>query len=215
MATLDIRGYRDEAVPNTFFRQEGETQGIAILLPGWGYTCQAPLLYYAMRVMQSLGADVLQVEYAYNRRPDFLALPEAEQTRWLFTDVTAAFHTALQQRAYQEVTLIGKSLGTLALSHLVSHPPSAAHARAIWLTPVLGTERFLENIRQWGGQSLFVIGTADPYYDENRLRELESATGGEALVIDGADHGLEIEGNVWRSLQELERIMRAIKAFLN
>ena len=70
--TLDIAGYRDEPVPNTFYRQDSETQHLAILLPDRAYTRQAPLLFYPARLLGTSGADVFFVEYAYNRRPDFL-----------------------------------------------------------------------------------------------------------------------------------------------
>jgi hypothetical protein len=44
--TLEIMGYRDERVPNTFFRNDEGTEQLAIILPGMGYTCHMPLLYY-------------------------------------------------------------------------------------------------------------------------------------------------------------------------
>ena len=70
---LDIRGYRDARVPNTFFNQDARADRIAIILPGWEYTCQMPLLYYPACLLLYSGADVLQVEYAYNLNDDFQA----------------------------------------------------------------------------------------------------------------------------------------------
>jgi len=46
--TLPIRGYRDEAVPNHFQRQDDATDHLALVLPGFGYTCDMPLLYYTV-----------------------------------------------------------------------------------------------------------------------------------------------------------------------
>jgi pimeloyl-ACP methyl ester carboxylesterase len=212
--TLDIAGYRDEPVPNTLYRQERETQHLAILLPGMSYTCQAPLLFYPARLLGISGADVFFVEYAYNWRPDFLSLPEDERERWLFTDVTAACRAALAQRSYRQVTLVGKSLGTLAMGHLLTCEASLSRARAIWLTPLLPIERLRGEIRRWGGPSLFVIGTADTCYDPDLLREVQSATKGETVVIEGADHILETS-DIWESLRILEQVMRAVQQFLD
>jgi hypothetical protein len=40
------------------------------------------------------------------------------------------------------------------------------------------------------------------------------ATGGEAVVIDGADHGMDIPGDPVASVQGLERIVAALARFL-
>src|SRR5262245_25536830 len=122
-ATLAVSGYRDEAVPNTFLRQDGATDHIAILLPGINYPCDLPLLYYPARQLTARGADVLRVEYTYNRRPDFAALSAADQAEWLRADTTAACRVGLAQRAYRQITLVGKSLGTLAMGQLLTTEP--------------------------------------------------------------------------------------------
>ena len=42
---------------------EKQRTGIAILLPGIGYTCDKPLLYYSGKLARSLGWDVIPVPY--------------------------------------------------------------------------------------------------------------------------------------------------------
>ncbi len=214
MESLNILGYRGEPVPHTFFRQETEVIHLAILLPGWNYTCDMPLLYYPLRLLVSSGADVLRVEYAYNVRPGFSQLSRAEQLNWLWADCGAACSAALAQRPYQQVTLVGKSLGTLAMGQLLTTDTRLARARAVWLTPLLRDDGLRAQIRSWGQPSLFVIGTADPNYDPDYLAEVKEATRGEVVVIDGADHSLEINGDVLQSLRFLEEVMRAVQAFV-
>lgn len=212
--TLVIRGYRDEAVPHTFYEQEETPAQVALLLPGMGYTSHMPLLYYPARIMLSLGADVLGLEYDYNRREDFMALPGEERKQWLLTDVTNACHTILEARSYQEITLIGKSLGTRAMGHLLTTDDQLGKANAIWLTPVLRSERLCMQIREWGRRSLIVIGTADPHFNQALLDEIQRETDSEMLIIEGADHSLEIGGDVLRSLDAMEKVIRAIQAFV-
>lgn len=211
--SLKISGYHDEPVPNTFFRQEDKAHHLAILLPGLEYTCQMPLLYYPACLLLILGADILQVEYAYNLRPDFQALPNSEQLKWSFTDATAACSAALAQRPYEQVTLIGKSIGTLAMGHLLTTEAKLAPAQAVWLTPLLRNDNLRSQIKLCGQRSLFIIGTADPHYSPNHLAELQKATKGEVVVIEGADHSLEIKGKVSQSLKAMEQVIDAMQAF--
>ena len=211
--TLEIVGYRGEQVPNTFFRNEDGPHHLAIILPGMGYTCQMPLLYYPSKMLRDMGADVLQVEYAYNRRADYQALTDEEQERWLFADVTAASHVALAQRAYSQVTLIGKSLGTLGMMQLLAMEWDLIEANVVWLTPLLKRERLRHILRHHTGRVLTVIGSADPHYDEKWVNDMRPLPTHKICVVDGANHGLEV-GDVLQTIQALERIMQAIQNFL-
>jgi predicted alpha/beta-hydrolase family hydrolase len=213
--SLAIAGYRDEPVPNRFLRQDGVTDHLAILLPGLGYTCDMPLLYYAENLLTEAGADLLRVEYAYGRRADYRALPAPDRRRWLLADAVAASRAALAQRRYDALTLVGKSLGTLAMGHLLTTaPPPARGVRAVWLTPLLRQDDLRRQIRRYAGPSLFAIGTADPHFNPDHLEEVRAATGGEAVVLPGADHGLDVPGDPIASVHAVERVVRALQDFL-
>jgi hypothetical protein len=211
---LKIAGYRGELVPNTFFHQNGKTDHLAILFPGIGYTCQMPLLYYQTGLfLWSLGADVLWVEYRYDRA-DFKSLPNSEQETWFHADITASCKAGLEQRAYSKVTLSGKSLGTLALGHLLTSEPGLSHARAIWLTPLLKDEKLREEIRKARQRSLLVIGTKDANYDAARIEEMKTLPHIRTVVLEEADHSLEIEGNLPNSIGLMDQVIQEIQRFL-
>jgi hypothetical protein len=72
----------------------------------------------------------------------------------------------------------------------------------------------LAQIKKVKLKALFVIGTSDPYFDKLNLDDLVKATGGHGIVIDGADHSLEIEGDPLKSLKALELIMKGITKFI-
>jgi alpha/beta superfamily hydrolase len=129
-------------------------------------------------------------------------------------DATAACSVALKRRSYDQVALIGKSIGTLVLGHLISTHPELDEPRCIWLTPLLRNERLRSQITQTRHRGLFVIGTADPHYDHAKLAAIQEATGGESIIIQGADHSMEIDGKVAESIQALQRIMLGIQSFL-
>ena len=212
--TLTIQGYRDEAVPNRFLRPQGAINHLAVLLPGFGYTLDMPLFYYAQNLLLERGWDVLRVEYAYNTHPEFQTLPEMERNQWLLADTTAAWRAGLGQQTYDRVVLIGKSLGTLAMGHLLTMADPPPNVGAVWLTPLLAEERLRQQISQYGGPSLFVIGTADPHFDPVVLEQMQVATVGEAVVVRNADHGMDIPGDPIASVRALERVIEALSRFL-
>ena len=204
---LELQGYKG-AVDNTFFRQGSDTDHLAILFPGRGYTTQGPVLYYPGALLRSQGADVLNVDYAYNKLDEFNELPDEEQAAWLKADGKAALDAALSQRNYQQLTLVGKSLGTLVLALLLPDDERLADASVVWLTPVFRYPLFLKQLEACKQRSLFVIGTADPHHDSNFLE------GRNAYVIDGADHSLEMAGDTFASLKVLSGMLKHIQAFL-
>jgi len=188
--TLEIAGYRNGPVPNTFLRQDEAAREIAIVLPAWGIpaTCRC----FTIRLsVAGVGHGCVVVEYNYIRRPDYRALSDAEQKQWLFADVTAACQAALAQRPYQQVTLVGKSL-VRCDEHLLATDARFAQSRRVWLTPVLRNDEVLAQIRHSGPRALVAIGTADPFYDPAYLGDLQAAAKSKVVVVDGADHG-------WRS----------------
>jgi hypothetical protein len=164
-------------------------------------------------VLFEQGADVLRVDYAYYRT-NFMEQPEHEQGKWISADVLAACEAGLAQRSYKKITLVGKSLGTLAMGHLLADR-RFEKAICVWLTPLLTVDWLCSRIEQVRPRSLFVIGTADQFYQPEILKRLENVTHGVALVIEGANHALEIPGDIPKSLTMLNQIVQALQVFLD
>ncbi len=215
---LSIAGYGGSSVPNTFLRQHQETGHLGILLPGLAYGCDRPLLYYPGRLLDELGADVLRLEVVYALdAPPTPGMVSPELVRRVQADAAAACRTALSKRPYRRLTLVGKSLGTLAMASLLALSGLPERIDAVWLTPVLAAlvdPRLLAQLAAARPRSLIAIGTSDPFFDEARLAQWRAAIGAEEVVVTGADHALEIPGDVVASVQELERLIRAMRTFL-
>jgi hypothetical protein len=209
---LEITGYRGLPVPNRFGRQEEETTHLAVFFPGGGYNVDMALLFYPRLWLMEQGADILLVEYNY-QKPEYQQLSEAQLHECLFTDVRAICTEAFAQRQYERITLIGKSLGTNALADLLEYEPRLKVADFIWLTPLLTTDETYRRM-QLPHHGLFVIGTKDHANDQQRLDNVLRESGGESLVIEGADHGLHIEGDILATIRAMEQVMRAIQQFL-
>jgi predicted alpha/beta-hydrolase family hydrolase len=214
VGSLNIRGYRGKTVQNTYFKQEGKAKHVAVVFPGYGYRCFGPVVYYPSLALLALGADVLWVEYAYDREPEYGQMRPSERTEWRQSDSGAAINEVLRQVSYDKFTLVGKSIGTLVVGDLLTDDPRLRSARAIYLTPLLKSERLRAQLERLNSPSLFVSGSADSEYDAEvaaRLRE-KSTVG--FLLLEGADHSLEVRGDPLQSLQMLSRLTEQTLRFL-
>ncbi|MEP7290170.1 MAG: hypothetical protein ABI835_00250 [Chloroflexota bacterium] len=178
-----------------------QPRGLLILLPGWGYTCDYPVLYYLRKAARTLDYNVLSVRYSFQVAPQVgdkqELTPEA-----LAAEVDQAVRQALKPD-YAHVVIAGKSLGTpLAVRY------AAQAERLILLTPI-GT-----SVEDSGATkpTLAVIGTDDPVYQP----ELVEAAGANVqwLVLDQLNHGLEMPGDWAASLDALRQITQTCADFL-
>lgn len=201
---LDVHG-----VPTLWMRQPSPGSTLGVVLPGYGYSCAMPALFFATELLMDCGADVLQVCYEYEK----LGVKISEQgfPARLRTDVCAALQALARERTYAQIIVVGKSLGTWAMSLLLPHPDVRL---AIWLTPLLKLDRVAESLRTCKIPSLCVIGTRDPHYDARIVAKLESPVV-RFLILPEADHGLSVKGDALASVGHLERIIAAMKEALS
>jgi len=214
--SLSILGFQQQPVPNTFFLQINAADHLAIVLPGAGYNARMPLLYYTVNLFLERNADVLTVDYEYRTaasRND----PIFQQK--LTENVLAAIKAGLQQRRYESVTLIGKSVGTRAMSWILTHEHNplvgVPNLKTVWLTPVWTDPQIFPLMRLWKGPALHVIGTADQYYyDEDCGRQILQSKSASVVTVEGADHSLDIDGDIEGSLAAIHTSIKAIDHFV-
>jgi hypothetical protein len=165
----------------------------ALLLPGRSDGNDSPLMHYAHRCLVEAGRVVEVL-----RPPK--GEPSARDVVKLVSDAAAALPGGLD-----DVIILAKSGGTQAI------PWAAEHGvRGIWLTPTLQSPAVRNALPKLPPGSLIVGGTADPTWDG----EAAATSGLPVLQIDGADHFLEIPGDVRRSVAALTRVVNAISETL-
>jgi hypothetical protein len=213
---LDVPGYGDRVLSCLLLEQEETSGHLGLLFPGRAYNCSMPAMYYAATLLNDLRADVLHVEHDYLTNADLPELGSEEFAACLLADARGAWEAASARRAYERVTLVGKSLGTWALALLANHVELPRRTEAVWLTPLLKHPPFVDLVTRWGGRSLFVVGTADPHYgdDEGSLDAVTAGTEATTLVVPDADHALEVPGDLSASLAALTDVMESVAAFV-
>ncbi len=180
-------------------------RGAAVLLPGIGYTCDKPLLYYSGKLTKSLGWDVIPVPYT-----GFPGKIRGDRER-----MKQSFEIALRQtedmlkavdwREYDPVVFISKSIGTtVAVRYADACGISCQH---VLFTPL--EETFSVPVRD----AIAFHGTADPWADTDRIQRLCKKAKIPLYVIENANHSLEID-DVLQNIRNLENVMQQVKLYL-
>lgn len=214
LESFHIKGYDQKEIANSLVKHKENHKHLAVLLPGMGYTCQMPLLYYPLRLLIENEANVYKVEYNYSQNEKFKNVSSSEREEWLLTDVQTALDAVFKDEEYEKVTVIGKSLGTKAMGHVLNQYDKLKDADAVWLTPLFHDEALVDKILQCKQRSLFITGTVDPCYVEHNLTKILEATKGRSLVIENANHSLEIVDNIFESLELMNKVLTAFNNFL-
>lgn len=164
---------------------------LGLVLPGGNAGPNtAPLLIPSL-ALEEVGAHVEVVEYP-DLRPTGLGLEEAKT----FNDlVFRRVVEKVEAGRWDVIIFVAKSRGTLFLSTMGPLPTQAA-LQAIWVTPLLGFDYVRSGIVEKGWRSLLVAGGADPYHDAQAHEEACRKLGASTLVVEGANHGLVVGGDV-------------------
>jgi hypothetical protein len=212
---LTIKGYNGRSLKNTLFRHPTETHKAAIVFPGLAYNSQMPLLHYSIKTIIDSGLNVLTVDYDYSNNPEFLKQSQKTRSDWLIEDVEASLRAITEEENQEVVCLVGKSLGTLALGHLLEKHEDLRDAKTIWLTPLIKNPELLEQMLAYMKDAILVIGAKDPHFDRDIIERLNATTQLGGIIIEEANHSLEIEGDVTKSLRVLMQIVSVLQQFLD
>lgn len=206
-----IIGYNGLEVPYTLLSKEEAPKHLAILLPGAGYTVQAPLLHYATGLFLNKSYQVLQVNYQYSSKV-YDEFSQEELQEAILHDVDAVIDEVMEGYAYESIYVIGKSIGTTAMGSLLSRE-AFRDAKAIWLTPLLQRDEVFEAILERPNEGLVVIGDQDQFYTEERFEQLSDLSNLITRLIPDVNHSLEYNDNAVDSIEVLQRVVREMDQF--
>ncbi len=181
------------------------TKKLAVILPGIGYTCDRPLLYYGGKLAQGLGWEVVRVPYG--------GFPEkvrgdAEKMRQSAEMALAQTEEMLRDvdwKRYGQILFISKSVGTVvAAAYAHAHRLSCHH---LLFTPVEAT--FAVPV----GNAIAFHGTADPWVATETLTRLCREADIPLYITENANHSLET-GDVPLDIRNLQAVMARAEAFM-
>jgi predicted alpha/beta-hydrolase family hydrolase len=207
---LDLVAEDGHPLRHKYFQQGGQPKGLVVSLPGDNYGVDGPLLYYPNQRLWRGGWDTAGITYGYQSAGKRFA-PLA--IAGVLDECQRAIEVLLHQRDYQQLVLMGKSLGASLVALLCQQLVLPAWTRAVYLTPPLGAmfnPIFLETAQP----ACLALGTVDRFYDPEALRALRQARTFHLIQIEGADHSLNIEGDLQASLDGVKRVTEEVIAFI-
>lgn len=199
---LEIRG-ASGPIRNTYLVHG--CSRVAVVLPGFMGGWSTPATYYPVLALLDRGFDALCLDSIYDEHP----APDV-----LKADSAAALEAARDAADYDQVLVVGKSLGTVAIAALLADGSLPAATPTIWLTPLLQNDATRGAIGSLTTPALFVIGTSDPSFDRPALERLE-AGGHHVLVLDRANHGLSVDGDAAASADVPRRLVAAVQGYVD
>jgi hypothetical protein len=165
---------------------------VAVLLPGTGYTAQAPLLYWCGALLREAGWHVEVVEWTVTDDDFNNPVPFVEYA------LTAAFDAAPPASTR---LIVAKSFGTFALPWAIEND-----VPGVWLTPILTDPAVSGALASANSTHLAVGGTRDPMWVPENIEGTDASL----ATLDGGDHRLEVDAGWQASLDAqydlLERI---------
>lgn len=173
---------------------------VALILPGSGYTAQAPLLYWCARLLEGAGWQVRVATWGEGGGADVTPVEFVERS---VEDGFSAAEPSTPGAGRRLV--VAKSFGTLAA-------PWAGRegVRGVWLTPILTDEPVAQALAAATRDDLVVGGEADDLWRPERLEGSDACV----VTVPGGDHGLLVPGGWRESLAAQQRVYDAVAEHL-
>ncbi|ANC76209.1 hypothetical protein ABE65_005045 [Fictibacillus phosphorivorans] len=208
-----ISGYKNLKIPYVIQTKTDQPKGLAIMLPGIGYTVKSPLFHFSSGAFLNKGYDVLHVNYPYYSS-DYEGYSFEEITSALINDVSTVLNQVIDHSIYKSFYVLGKSFGTMAMPTALDRLPTQ-NTKAIWLTPRLSSLPVYQTLRTCKQDSLCVIGDKDPFYDEEKINQIIDNSSIACMIHPTANHALEVDGDILSSIDMIKSVIKRIDDFIS
>lgn len=178
---------------------EKGSRKLAVLFPGRNYSADSPLFYYAIRILEGKGYDIVKVDYG-----DMAG--NAEDAMNFAKESALRAVNSVNPSDYSEFLFISKSIGTIIagwIEETLNLP-----VRQIFLTPLPGTLRLMKP-----GKCLVIAGENDYVLKKERLKAFCDENHISLWQAPNGGHSLNIKGKPEESLKILAEVIELYREF--
>ena len=212
ISCLEVCAHQEIPLSNKFIKHKTPSDRLALIFPGLRYTCDMPLLYYSTELLLERGCDVLQL-WIDSEVPEFERISQAELTQQLLEYSEALLIAGKNGGIYNDLLLVGKSLGTLTMTLMLTNDQAFLNETTIWFTPLVNLPPVSQVMLSLSGPAFIAGGDADPTFEQEAVSQIKAKPNTTVTVLKDANHSLEIPGDPIRSLQILSRVMIDLAGF--
>ncbi len=212
ISCLEVYAHQEIPLSNKFIKHKTPSDRLALIFPGLRYTCDMPLLYYSTELLLERGCDVLQL-WIDSEAPEFERISQAELTQQLLEYSEALLIAGKNGGTYNDLLLVGKSLGTLTMTLMLTNDQAFLNETTIWFTPLVNLPPVSQVMLSLSGPAFIAGGDADPTFEQEAVSQITSMPNTTVTVLKDANHSLEIPGDPIRSLQILSRVLIDLTGF--
>ncbi len=205
---LPLKMHDGRPLPHTFF--DGDGAGLLVIYPGLHYGPEGPLLYHLSKRLQGAGWDTLGLTYGFQAK---MAFPWTDHVPEILEEGKSAAQEAMSRKKYPRLAFVGKSLGSIVLVQLCSVGVVPDKALVAQLTPPIGSPQFDSSFAATRQPTYIAIGTADNFYSEAALAGLRAHRPALVRVVQGADHGMDVAGDLAATLGAVGQVVEDATAF--
>lgn len=212
ISCLEVYAHQEIPLSNKFIKHKTPSDRLALIFPGLRYTCDMPLLYYSTELLLERGCDVLQL-WIDSEAPEFEPISQAELTQQLLEYSEALLIAGKNGGTYNDLLLVGKSLGTLTMTLMLTNDQAFLNETTIWFTPLVNLPPVSQVMLSLSGPAFIAGGDADPTFEQEAVSQIKAKPNTTVTVLKDANHSLEIPGDPIRSLQILSRVLIDLTGF--
>lgn len=176
---------------------------LLVLFPGRNYSCDKPLLYYAGKIFEERGYEVIRLSYNADLKTD------KDNIKGLIEEAYEKVKSELDRinfLLYEDVVFVSKSIGTALAGRY--EKKTGRRIRHIYLTPVSEALQYMSR-----GKCLVVAGKEDRYLDGRRLKIYCVEQDIPLKQFDEVGHALEHPKDINITFAILMVIVRMYKEF--
>ena len=196
----------NEKMGHLYFKQSEHSDTLVAIFPGGNYSCERPLLHYLRKSALNKNFDVLSINYGD-------AFKDFEFGVCLFDEMAyeakKVLEICLSKNTYRKVVLVGKSIGTTLIGRIRDEMDLGYDVKQIYLTPI---RESIEDMKRYNG--LVITGTKDKLFSIDMVNQVKEMPKNIIKMFEGANHALELEGDISKTIDLHKEILKICSAYL-
>ncbi|MCK5152838.1 MAG: hypothetical protein KAQ93_00640 [Spirochaetales bacterium] len=215
--SFKLKSIDGQQVPCVKLSNNKQSDKTALILPGFAYPVDGPLLFYTKLLLVEYGFDVITIDYHYNERDSFIKLNDNAKDEYFKKDQLFLADQLMNIIKTEPLLICGKSIGTTAITIMYDHPliqTRLSSTSFIWYTPARAWEKLIYILKKGNSPSFLVVGNSDPFYDKKNHISLGKLPDYIEMIIPGAGHLLEKENDMSGSIDNISSVINQLEKLL-